>query len=52
MHKEQELVISAIADAKASAERMAEGAGVRPGAVYALSEADLTTLSNCFVSPP
>lgn len=49
--KEQELMASAIADARASAERMAKGAGVRLGAVYALSEADLTTLNNYFLRP-
>ncbi|MEN6428041.1 MAG: SIMPL domain-containing protein [Phycisphaerales bacterium] len=50
--KEQELMTSAIADARANAERMAQGAGMRLGTVYALSEADLTTLNQHFLRPP
>jgi len=49
--KEQELMVSAIANARERAERMAQAAGVRLGAVYALSEADLTTLNSHFLSP-
>ncbi|MBP7053866.1 MAG: SIMPL domain-containing protein [Phycisphaerae bacterium] len=49
--KEQELMAVAIADARENAERMAKGAGVRVGAVYALSEADLTNLNSHFLRP-
>ncbi|MEN6576450.1 MAG: SIMPL domain-containing protein [Phycisphaerales bacterium] len=49
--KEQELMAFAIADARERAERMAKGAGVRVGAVYALSEADLTSLNSHFLRP-
>ena len=49
--KEQELMVSAIANARERAERMARAAGIRLGAVYALSEADLTNLSSHFLRP-